>query len=123
MNNQDIFDKALAAGVEYPYLERYQYDDWYTTTGKLYNLSLYTGTVGTISRKNTMIIHRYFSLKSNPKSQIRSLSQRADVFVTTSYTPFSVQSISLHRNGGMRSKKMRDDNRSPFSRNHTPTPF
>ena len=56
MNNQDIFDKALAAGVEYPYLERYQYDDWYTTTGKLYNLSLYTGTGVWDQRKWEMII-------------------------------------------------------------------
>ena len=45
MNNPDLFDKALAAGVEFPFLERYQYDDWYTTTGKLTNLYIYSSHV------------------------------------------------------------------------------
>ena len=33
MNNADLFDSGLAGGSPYPYTEKYEYSDWYCTTG------------------------------------------------------------------------------------------
>ena len=33
MNNPDLFDRTLAGGSPYPHTEKYEYNDWYCTTG------------------------------------------------------------------------------------------
>jgi hypothetical protein len=33
MNNPDLFDNTLAGGFPYPHTEKYEYSDWYCTTG------------------------------------------------------------------------------------------
>ena len=33
MNNSDLFDSTLAGGFLYPHTEKYEYGDWYCTTG------------------------------------------------------------------------------------------
>ena len=102
MNNQDLFDKALAAGVEFPYLERYQYDDWYTTTGKPTNFYPFNVCIKSIRAKS----RRYceITVKYVLCGRIRD-NCNMRTYLELARTSLLDPTMSLHRNGGMRERR------------------